>query len=121
MVLPMEAGADDYLLKPFDAQELRARLLAGKRILDLHSELISAQELLRFAAMHDFLTRFWNRAEIVPSSSENLSALYVRRTSRDCFAGRRPLQVHQRLLGAPNWRHRSKGVGPESTISIESL
>src|SRR5580658_1845910 len=65
LVLAMEAGADDYLVKPFDAQELRARLLAGKRILDVHLELVLAQESLRFAAMHDFLTRLWNRAEIV--------------------------------------------------------
>jgi two-component system cell cycle response regulator len=65
LVFAMEAGADDYLVKPFDARELRARLLAGKRILDLHGELIAAQESLRFAAMHDFLTRLWNRAEIV--------------------------------------------------------
>ena len=65
LVLAMEAGADDYLVKPFDPQELRARLLAGKRILEVHLELILAQESLRFAAMHDFLTRLWNRAEIV--------------------------------------------------------
>jgi two-component system cell cycle response regulator len=65
LIKAMEAGADDYLVKPFDPPELRARLLAGKRILDLHDELASAQESLRFAAMHDFLTRLWNRAEIV--------------------------------------------------------
>jgi two-component system cell cycle response regulator len=61
----MEAGADDYLVKPFDAPELRARLLVGKRIIDLHSELITAREALRFSATHDFLTAVWNRAEIV--------------------------------------------------------
>jgi diguanylate cyclase (GGDEF)-like protein len=65
LIRAMEAGADDYLVKPFDAEELRARLLACKRILDLHDDLASAQESLRFAAMHDFLTRLWNRAEIV--------------------------------------------------------
>jgi two-component system, cell cycle response regulator len=65
LVLAMEAGADDYLVKPFDPQELRARLFAGKRILEVHHELILAQESLRFAATHDFLTRLWNRAEIV--------------------------------------------------------
>lgn len=34
-----EAGADDYLLKPFDQDELRARLKAGNRILNLQGEL----------------------------------------------------------------------------------
>ncbi|HEV2731020.1 MAG TPA: response regulator transcription factor [Terriglobales bacterium] len=44
-----EAGADDYLAKPIDPAELKARILVGKRILDL-------QQSLRFAATHDFLT-----------------------------------------------------------------
>jgi two-component system cell cycle response regulator len=65
LVRAMEAGADDYLAKPFDAEELRARLLAGKRILDLHKELVSTRDSLRVAATHDFLTNLWNRAEIV--------------------------------------------------------
>ncbi len=65
LVHAMEGGADDFLVKPFDAAELKARLLAGKRILDLHKKLVLAQESLRFAATHDFLTGLWNRAEII--------------------------------------------------------
>jgi two-component system, cell cycle response regulator len=65
LVHAMEAGADDFLVKPFDAAELKARLLAGKRILDLHEKLVLAQESFRFAATHDFLTGLWNRAEII--------------------------------------------------------
>ena len=45
----MEAGADDYLIKPFDAPELKARLLAGKRILKLQEDLVSAREQMRHA------------------------------------------------------------------------
>jgi len=61
----LESGADDYLTKPFDAQELRARLHVGQRILDLQSSLIDARERLRFQATHDPLTGIWNHNVIV--------------------------------------------------------
>ena len=35
----LKAGADDYVIKPFDKDELRARLNVGARILDLQSTL----------------------------------------------------------------------------------
>ena len=58
-------GADDYLTKPFDAEELRARLLVGERILSLQDDLIAAREELRFRATHDILTGIPNRASIM--------------------------------------------------------
>ena len=39
IVSGIEAGADDYLAKPFDRDELRVRLLAGERILSLERTL----------------------------------------------------------------------------------
>jgi two-component system, cell cycle response regulator len=65
MLDAMKAGADDYLAKPFDELELKARLLVGKRILDLQEELVSARESMRHAATHDSLTGLMNRGEIV--------------------------------------------------------
>ena len=47
LVTGMEAGADDYITKPFKANELRVRLRAGKRIIELQNELIDAREVLR--------------------------------------------------------------------------
>lgn len=64
MLEAMQAGADDYLVKPFDELELKARLLVGKRILDLQDELVSARESMRHAATHDSLTGLMNRGEI---------------------------------------------------------
>jgi len=64
LVEALEAGADDYLTKPFDAAELKARLRVGIRILDLQQQLISARDSLRTQATHDPLTGLWNRGGI---------------------------------------------------------
>ncbi len=65
LVEGMEAGADDYLTKPFNAQELRVRLRAGRRILDLQRQLMEAREALRVQATHDALTGLFNRGRVL--------------------------------------------------------
>ncbi len=65
LVRGLEAGADDYLSKPFDRNELRARLRTGRRILTLQYEHMKAREELHLRATHDGLTGAWNRVAIL--------------------------------------------------------
>jgi len=81
VVAGLESGADDYLTKPFDPEELKARLRTGLRILSLEDRLIEAREEMRFQATHDGLTSLWNRGvmmdllgrELARSRRENVS------------------------------------------------
>ena len=59
------SGVDDYLTKPYDDQMLELRVRAGRRIVDLQRQLISAKEAAQFQADHDALTGLWNRGRIV--------------------------------------------------------
>lgn len=84
LVEGMEAGADDYLTKPFNAQELRVRLRAGRRILDLQQQLMEAREALRVQATHDALTGLFNRGRVL-----EILAAEIARSEREL----RPLSV----------------------------
>ena len=61
IVAGLDAGADDYLAKPFDAGELRARVEVGRRMIELQETLSVAREALDFEARHDPLTGALNR------------------------------------------------------------
>jgi two-component system cell cycle response regulator len=65
IVTGLESGADDYLTKPFNVDELKARLRTGERILHLEGRLVEAREMMRFKATHDALTSIWNRGVIM--------------------------------------------------------
>jgi len=73
LVEGLEAGADDYIRKPFDAEELKARLRTGERILALQAQLLSAQEALRIQATRDGLTGLFNRRAFLERLAEELA------------------------------------------------
>jgi len=69
----LEAGADDYIVKPFDQHELQVRLRVGKRIVDLQMDLLQAREELRDRANKDLLTMLPNRPAIAAALEQELS------------------------------------------------
>lgn len=73
VVTGLEAGADDYVMKPFEPAELKVRLRTGKRIVYLQDQLINAREALRHRATRDQLTGLWNRAAILETLEEEVS------------------------------------------------
>ncbi|MGB9880944.1 MAG: GGDEF domain-containing response regulator, partial [Anaerolineae bacterium] len=68
----LEAGASDYVQKPFDPDELRARLLVGRRFAELNAKLLDAQRELERQALTDPLTQVMNRRAILGRLEEEL-------------------------------------------------
>ena len=69
----MEAGADDYLIKPVDLFDLQMRLIAVQRVTDLHAELARHRAQLAHLAGHDPLTGLGNRRSL----EQDLEVLYA--------------------------------------------
>jgi two-component system cell cycle response regulator len=86
MLQAMQAGADDYLVKPFDQLELKARLLVGERVVGFHEEFVSARESTRsrYASTNDSWTGIMNRGETLH---------YLNRELARATCTKRPLTV----------------------------
>jgi diguanylate cyclase (GGDEF)-like protein len=73
IVAGLEAGADDYLAKPFDPGELRARVDVGQRMIELQAKLLEARDALAHEATHDPLTGALNRRAFGDALSRSIS------------------------------------------------
>lgn len=72
IIAGLDAGADDYLVKPCNPLELKVRLRAGRRVIELQEQLVKARESLRFEAMHDGLTGLLNRGAVLEQLGKEL-------------------------------------------------
>lgn len=94
MVAALDAEVDDFLTKPFDALELRARVRSGERVLDLQERLLRTQHQLRKQATHDGLTGLWNRSMVLDQLTTELG-----RAGRE----RKPLSIA--MADIDNFKH----------------
>lgn len=69
----LDAGADDYLTKPFDAGELHARIEVGRRLTEMQAALLESQKSLDYQATHDSLTGLLNRRVILDQLQKELA------------------------------------------------
>ena len=72
LVRGMEAGADDYIAKPYYPHELRVRLRAARRIIEFSTVLMETRDLLYNQATYDGLTTALNREVAIKRLDEEL-------------------------------------------------
>jgi len=75
----LAAGADDYLIKPPDDDELRARLNTGRRILGLEQSLRAANRRIHLLSITDELTGTYNRRYLLENLPREIARSGARR------------------------------------------
>lgn len=73
IVRGLDAGANDYISKPFNQDELRARIRVGQRMIDLQGQLNRARDALFHEAFYDALTGVLNRRAILELLQKELA------------------------------------------------
>lgn len=85
MVKGLDVGASDFVRKPFNREELRARIRVGERTIGLQDELNKARKQMEHLAMYDPLTEVFNRRAMLDTLPRELAR--VRREGKTLAVG----------------------------------
>jgi diguanylate cyclase (GGDEF)-like protein len=99
-VAGLEAGANDHVGKPFDRDELQARLHVGQRFAELNEKLMQTQRSLQKQANTDVLTGIMNRRAILERLKQELAR-----------AKREDTPVSVGLLDVDHFKHTNDAFG----------
>ena len=81
IALGLDSGANDFISKPYNAKELRARVDVGKRMVELQTELVKTRDALAYQATHDPLLDILNRRAIFDGLEREIARLHRQHTS----------------------------------------
>jgi len=76
IIAGLEAGADEYLVKPVNQTELQTRLKTARRILELESNLQKSLEEIRSLSLIDPVTGIYNRQYMDDRMSQEINRAY---------------------------------------------
>lgn len=76
----LDSGANDFISKPYNAKELRARVDVGRRMIELQSELIKTRDALAYQATHDPMLDILNRRAVLEGLERELARMQRNKT-----------------------------------------
>ncbi|MBW2054325.1 MAG: diguanylate cyclase, partial [Deltaproteobacteria bacterium] len=98
IVTGLTAGADDYVNKPFNPPELKARIKTCMRILELERSLKKANENIRILSITDPLTKCYNRGYIMDRLPQEINrAIRYERYNRGYIMDRLPQEINRAI------------------------
>lgn len=109
----MEAGANDYISKPYDTEELQARIGVGRRMFELQTSLVEARDAVVHQAMYDPLTDIFNRRAIL----EQLGKELTRTQREDGWLNVGICDIDHFKTINDTWRHQA---GDEALVAFTS-
>lgn len=88
----LNSGADDFLTKPFVFGELKARLRAGERIVEMHAQLMQKNKLVNNA--FETIRTLYENVQSDLAEARRLQASLVRETEHSYNGGNAAMMLH---------------------------